>query len=254
MSTLTSYASASARDSAAPAASNTGLCIFRTDTKAIEVSDGTNYLTYNNDGAYETYTSNSYSASFDGNDYITGTVSGLNSLSAFSTSCWFRYQGSPAGGSTHIMLSGAGTWYVWLKNTTTIEYGAQNVGKAFTISTINNSTWYHLATVHDGTSVELYLNGSSLGTQTIPAVPSTAGNSFNIGRFTTGSYYWNGYLDEVALYNRALTSSDITNIYSNKSYLNQTALYRLENDATDETGNYNLTNNGATFVTSTKPY
>lgn len=49
MSTLTSYASAAARDSAAPASSNTGLCIFRTDTKAIEVSDGTNYLAYNYD-------------------------------------------------------------------------------------------------------------------------------------------------------------------------------------------------------------
>jgi hypothetical protein len=100
----------------------------------------------------------------------------------------------------------------------------------------------------------LYLNGSSLGTQTVNSVPSTAGNSFNIGRFTTGSYYWNGYLDEVALFNRALTSSEVSNIYSNKTYLNVTAFYRLENDATDETGNYDLTNNGATFVTSTKPY
>ena len=253
MSTLTAYASTSARDSAAPASSNSGLCIFRTDTKAIEVSDGTNYLTYNNDGVYQPYTSNSYSASFDGNDYITGTVSGLNSLSAFSTSCWFRYQGS-LGGSTHIPLSGS-NWYVWLRNTTTIQYASQGSNtKDFTISTINDSTWYHLATVHDGTSATLYLNGSSLGTQTVNAVPSTAGNSFNIGRYLSGSYYWNGYLDEVALFNRALTSTEVSNIHNSKSYLNLTALYRLENDATDETGNYDLTNNGATFVTSTKPY
>jgi len=253
MSTLTAYASAAARDSAAAASSNPGLCIFRTDTKAIEVSDGTNYLTYNNDGIPVLYTSNSYSASFDGNDYITGTVSGLNSLSAFSTSCWFRYQGS-LGGSTHIPLSGS-TWYIWLRNTTTIQYASQGSNtKDFTISTINDSTWYHLATVHDGTSATLYLNGSSLGTQTVNAVPSTAGNSFNIGRYLSGSYYWNGYLDEVALFNRALTFSEVSNIYSNKSYLNLTALYRLEDDATDETGNYDLTNNDATFVTSEKPY
>ena len=67
MSTLTSYASASARDSAAPAASNTGLCIFRSDTKAIEVSDGTNYLSYNNDGiTYDFSGSNTHSGVFDG--------------------------------------------------------------------------------------------------------------------------------------------------------------------------------------------
>jgi hypothetical protein len=254
MSSLTAYASATARDSAAPAASNPGLCIFRTDTNAIEVSDGTNYQTYNSDGVYNTYPSNSYSASFDGNDYITGTVSGLNSLSAFSTSCWFRYQGS-LGGATHIMLSGGGGWYVWVKGTTSIEYafGSTN-SKTYTTSTLSNATWYHLATVHDGTSATLYLNGSSLGTQTVNTVGSTAGNTFNIGRYLTGSYYWNGYLDEVALFNRAITSSEVSNIYNNKAYLNPTALYRLENDATDETGTYDLTNNGATFVTSTKPY
>lgn len=55
MSTLTSYASTSARDSAVPASSNTGLCIFRTDTKAIEVSDGTNYLAYNYDSISSAY-------------------------------------------------------------------------------------------------------------------------------------------------------------------------------------------------------
>jgi hypothetical protein len=71
MSTLTSYASASARDSAAPAASNTGLCIFRTDTKAIEVSDGTNYLTYLNDGVLTSYGTNTKALDFDGsNDYV----------------------------------------------------------------------------------------------------------------------------------------------------------------------------------------
>lgn len=239
-----------------PSSPTDGNVLFETDTKNVIIWDGTNWRGYANDGVSNPYPSNSYSASFDGSsDYITGTVSGLNSLSAFSTSCWFRYQGSPAGGTTHIMLSGAGTWYVWLKNTTTIQYATQGGNtKDFTISTINDSTWYHLATVHDGTNATLYLNGSSLGTQTVNSVPSTAGNSFNIGRFTTGSYYWNGYLDEVALFNRALTSSEVSNIYNNKTYLNLTALYRLENDATDETGNYDLTNNGATFVTSTKPY
>ena len=71
MSVLTSYASASARDSAAPASSNTGLCIFRTDTKAIEVSDGTDYQTYNSDGAFVSWTTNTYSLDFDGtNDYL----------------------------------------------------------------------------------------------------------------------------------------------------------------------------------------
>ena len=51
MSTITDiFSSNSARDTSKPAASNTGLCIFRSDTNAIEVSDGTSYQTYNSDG------------------------------------------------------------------------------------------------------------------------------------------------------------------------------------------------------------
>jgi hypothetical protein len=124
MSTLTSYASQSARDSAAPASSNAGLCIFRSDTNALEVSDGTNYQTYNSDGVYLDYSSgNTHSGFFDGNDYAVGTVADLSNKNAFSASLWFRYQGTI--GSTHIPISGgssaANRWYLWLKNATTFQ-------------------------------------------------------------------------------------------------------------------------------------
>ena len=250
MSTLTSYTSGTRPSASA----NSGLCIFRSDTNAIEVSDGTDWQTYNSDGVYLDYSSgNTHSGDFDGNDYAVGTVGDLNSVSAFSTSCWFRYQGT-LGGSTHIPLSGAGTWYVWVKSTTNIEYATQNNPKTFTIPTINDSTWYHLVTVHDGTNATLYLDGSSLGTQTVSSVPSTAGNAFNIGRFTSASYYWNGWIDEVSVFNRALTSTEVTNIYSNKTYLNPTAIWRLNNDTTDELGTYDLTNNTITFDGTNKAY
>ncbi len=76
MSTLTSYTSGTR-----PAASsNSGLCIFRSDTNAIEVSDGTDWQTYNSDGVLQTFSSNSYSGVFDGSaDYI--SVASSSSLS-----------------------------------------------------------------------------------------------------------------------------------------------------------------------------
>jgi len=260
MSVLTSYASAAARDSAAPAASNTGLCIFRSDTNAIEVSDGTNYQTYNSDGVYLDYSSgNTHSGNFDGNDYAVGTVGALNSVSAFSASLWFRYQGTI--GSTHIPISGgSGTtnkWYLWLKNATTFQYGNVSSFPEWTASSMSDSLWYHVALVHDGTSVTLYLNGSSLGTNTgvTSANQTWIGTNFNIGRYGVGaSYYWNGWIDEVSVFNRALTSSEVTNIYSNKLYLNPTALWRLNDDTNDELGTYDLTNNTITFDGTNKAY
>jgi len=228
---------------------------FETDTKNIIVYDGSNWRGYVNDGVSYNYSSgNTHSGNFDGNDYAVGTVGALNGVSAFSTSFWFRYQGT-LGGSTHIPLSGAGTWYVWVNSTTNIQYASQSTNvKDFTISTINDSTWYHLVTVHDGTNATLYLDGTNLGTQTVNSVPSTAGNAFNIGRFTSGGYFWNGWIDEVSVFNRALTGTEVTNIYSNKTYLNPTAIWRLNDDTTDELGTYDLTNNTITFDGTNKAY
>jgi hypothetical protein len=264
MSTLTSYASAAARDSAAPAASNTGLCIFRSDTNAIEVSNGTNYQTYNSDGVYLNYSSgNTHSGDFDGNDYAVGTVGALSGVDAFSASFWFRYNSVNA-----IPLSGGSNtsnrWYLHLINSTKFEYGSSPSGSypgptfpQWTVSSMSSSNWYHVALIHDNTSVTLYLNGASQGTNTgaSSANQTWRGTNLNIGRYGAGaSFYWNGWIDEVSVFNRALTSSEVTNIYSNKLYLSPTALWRLNNDTTDELGTYDLTNNTITFDGTNKAY
>lgn len=267
MSVLTSYASTSARDSAAPAASNTGLCIFRSDTKAIEVSDGTNYLTYNNDGiTYDFSGSNTHSGVFDGgNDWVVvGTMSELNSSSDFSFTAWFNLDGSPSNESLMGAGSGSTSSRVWvaINNSTSIRVGVGIAFDDFTVSTLttNGTQWYHLAATVSGTTATLYLDGSSVGTATCNSPTSTAFNDLRIGALNgTGSFAGNtnpfgGYLDEISLFNRAITSTEVSNIYNNKVYVNPTAMYRLDNDVTDEFGNYDGTNNGVTFSTSVKPY
>ena len=266
MSVLTSYASASARDSAAPAASNTGLCIFRSDTKAIEVSDGTNYLSYNNDGiTYDFSGSNSHSGIFDGaGDHIDiGTLTDLNTSSDFSFACWFNFNGTPS--NEPIFTGGDGTSTraaLQLRTNTTIRLQVGG-NTDFTVSSIttDGSTWYHVAVTVSGTSATLYLDGSSVATATVSVPASTAFNDVHLGAFNgTGAYGGSTAsagpcnLDEMVFFNRAITPAEVSNIYSNKVYVAPTAMYRLDNDVTDETGNYNGTNNGVTFSTTEKPY
>ena len=265
MSVLTTYASQSARDSGSPASSNTGLCIFRTDTKAIEVSDGTNYLTYNNDGiTYDFSGSNSHSGVFDGsNDYFdVGTVSELNSSSDFSVSAWFNL--SAASNFESIFSGGTSTSaraWVQIPSTTSIRIGVGSALDDFTVSTltVDGTQWYHLVATVSGTTATLYLDGSPVGTATCLVPASTAFNDVRIGglngtAFGGNTRLFNGKLDEVALYNRAITSTEVSNIYDNKIYVAPTAMYRLDNDVTDETGNYDGTNNGVLFSTTDKPY
>lgn len=261
MSTLTSYASASARDSAAPAASNTGLCIFRSDTKAIEVSDGTNYLSYNNDGiTYDFSGSNTHSYSFDGiNDYIdiAGAAGIFNNAANFSISGWYKN----ISGTTSILLAmgtNASSQYVgishWTDGNVYFLCRSGAASQYTTIPTPASGQWVHAAMVKDGTTMTAYitpLGGStSTSTATVPAtLASNIGTNIAIGKNISGSFS-SGLLDEVFFWDRVISSTEVDGIVNNKIYPGPTAGWRLENtvDATVGGSSYNATNNGATPV------
>ena len=73
--------------------------------------------------------------------------------------------------------------------------------------------WYHLGMTRNGSSWTFYTNGAVLGTDTetftVPSMtaPLTIGNA-------EGGFYFNGLLDEISIYNRALASNEIAAIYN----------------------------------------
>lgn len=84
-------------------------------------------------------------------------------------------------------------------------------------SSITAGTWYHVAIVRTlvGKTVNAYLNGINKFSGTYASTPSTTTNVLRIGTSspTAGSYF-NGVLDEVALYARPLTGTQIANHYA----------------------------------------
>jgi len=211
MSVLTSYASASARDSEAPAASNTGLCIFRTDTKAIEVSDGTDYQIYNSDG---TALVSTFSGSFDGtDDWIgIGNVSNLNSATNFTISVWFKR----AAARQDTLLGGTGSdgigMYPWSDGNFYVHAGGTNTVNA---ALPGENQWINAVVTRDASNTKLYLNGSLAATATSSTIPSTAGNSFRIGNYTAFSYDLLGNIDDVAIWDATtLDANNISAIYN----------------------------------------
>ncbi len=84
-------------------------------------------------------------------------------------------------------------------------------------TTISNNTWYHLAYTWDNSTRggKLYLNGTSIGSVSY-AQAITIGEYLNsLGTCTkTGYSLFNGSLDDIRLYNRALQPSEISALYS----------------------------------------
>lgn len=209
MSVLTSYASQSARDSAAPASSNTGLCIFRSDTKAIEVSDGSNYLTYNNDGISVASTFLTLNGTSQYVNIPDDTAIGFNG--DVSISAWFYLDNVSGFKSIVGKRDGGGTNYVFYVNgSNLLSYDGSSLRTDS--ATLSASQWYHGVLVIDsGTSTTFYLNGSLSSTQASSTITYNDA-ALQIGNDGVGSYF-DGYIDDVAIYNRTLSSSEVGDLY-----------------------------------------
>ena len=116
--------------------------------------------------------SNTKSLSFDGVDeWISlGVIDDLNGgISAFSTSTWFKYDGTLGTGSHMILSGGTGVtdrFYIQLIANNTLRYAMGGGFDDVTITTLSAGTWYNLITVQNGADVDIYLNGSLQGSFT----------------------------------------------------------------------------------------
>jgi hypothetical protein len=74
--------------------------------------------------------------------------------------------------------------------------------------------WTHIAITRSGNDYSFYRNGQLVDqiTDANPSTPTYEG-SWYIGRRETGGTFYKGLLDEIALYNRALSPEEILNIY-----------------------------------------
>jgi hypothetical protein len=85
------------------------------------------------------------------------------------------------------------------------------------------NTWYHVAMKWTASSsvVEFFVNGSSIGTSTTTGVNNmkNSGGQFNIGSQGTTFYLMDGKIDELGVWSRTFTNSEVSDLYNSGSGL-----------------------------------
>lgn len=76
-------------------------------------------------------------------------------------------------------------------------------------TTLQYGTWSHLAITFDGVQAKFYLNGALVATKTAAVSITARGNALNIGADVTPMQFVKGALDEVRIYNRALSAAEV---------------------------------------------
>jgi hypothetical protein len=172
--------------------------------------------------------------SFDGsNDYINlGNPSSLQLTGAMTVSAWVYDDKSPTQLTYGRVISKFGSspqrgWEL-NKDYSPLSYffaissnGTTMFNVSYPVQPDDSHKWIHWVGVYEpGVALRLYKNGTLVNSNTtsIPASQFNSSQNVNIGRWPTAGAdtngYWLGKIDDVRIYNRALSPDEIKRLYN----------------------------------------
>jgi glucose/arabinose dehydrogenase len=159
---------------------------------ALDFNGTSNWVTVNDSASLRPATG----LTIEGWVYPTATGSGGNvwrTLALKETAnnlAWALYAYGSAGfPSGHVFTSGES----WARGTAALPL----------------TTWSHLATTWDGSTVRMYVNGTQVGTTTRTGTLVTSTQPLRFGGNSVWPEWFRGRLDEIRIYNRALTAAQV---------------------------------------------
>jgi hypothetical protein len=95
------------------------------------------------------------------------------------------------------------------------------------------NTWMHVAATFDGSTFAFYINGKLSATSTGVTLGPTNSHPLEIGASGDCAYRWEGLIDEVQIYNRALSSDEIAASYQSSFIQTTSSLTSIANPSVD---------------------
>lgn len=130
------------------------------------------------------------------------------------TLCGWLYQISSVNYPYTIHKSNSGqlSWLLGINNGNMVRFLINGV-EANVSGVVTNGKWHHHAGVYDGTTMKIYVNG-----KLVKSISKTGNLILNNDPVRIGSLVWaggpayNGYLDDIRVYNRALSPSELVTL------------------------------------------
>jgi len=211
-----------------------GLVFVSTSTGEINLSASTiaaHVVTYTVDGVSADFslsvTSAAYAStrsfSFDGVDsyFEIQNSTELQLTTDISISVWFKIDSNPTNTFLNIItkwISGDAAWSVYVtKSTGVLSFWVSINGSTqlqiHSTTNVNDNNWHHFTGTNDGTNHKLYIDG-------VLEATGTSGNIYNstqnilIGKTNQNSFLFEGHIDEVSIWDSALSSDAVTEIFN----------------------------------------
>ena len=152
------------------------------------------------------------------------------SNSSFAIELWVKFSNSEA--NTQVMIgrddpTNQTHWWIGKTASGTIQWYMRasdgSNGAVTTSSAYNNGQWHHIVAVRDGATQKNYLYVNGILQNTGGTTVSLGGNLSSTADLTIGNmifnnspmYYFDGSIDEVAIYSTILSGTDVSAHYNN---------------------------------------
>lgn len=198
-----------------------------------------------------------------------GAQTGLDLSTNVSYSFWIKFEsvGDPVNIISKWVTSGDQRSFnistAVSENTLKLIGSSNGTAGGTTVASVawtpSTATWYHVALVKSGSNLDFYVDGVQVGTtQTTVASFFNSTASFMIGTRSDLEGYADGLIDEVRVWSRALTATEVEDLYSGVCTLtgdtNLVSYWDFENDFVDSENANNLTNNNTVTFNADVPY
>lgn len=204
---------------------------------------------------------------FNGSQYLWATVDSKFSNDEFTTAFWVKPESNNTGSARILAVGPQSTFWHYYCNVIVPDlntFGFIGHNKDGSYSFYNYSTkaytadkWVHVVNTYKGDSLYIYIDGKLNKQAKInnKIVKFTSNQVLQIG----ASYHpdspkagYKGDIDDVRIYSGALNAKEVMDLYNEKDTVASgpciLAKYNFSGNASDSSGNNNLSNSGATLT------
>jgi len=139
-------------------------------------------------------------------------------FSAITLSCWIKHSTGDVSPTDYILGKGS-MWYLMFNNPTICKFRHLNLGIANTSVTVPaiGTSWHFIVATYNGSRTNIYLNGVDYdGNTGLSGGLGTNDVNVGIGSYFGDTPFWKGSIDEVRIYNRALSEAEIKILYNSR--------------------------------------